>query len=193
MADARGIDIMEAAEYSVATSGSRPRDVGANDVKGSLRDASRTRLANGIPYKEFSSRALTSDGGVWGVKKESGRLRVDVGDVGDVDTGGRPCVDSVLCIGVRRLEATTESYRSDALKRDALTARRRGTFHRLMLELPEAVHNTLSSKANILLIPSDDAMLRSPGSWQMTMHSPSDTSEQSSTSTLHTKPVLSPE
>lgn len=69
----------------MATSGSRPRDADVNDVKGSLRDASRTRLSNGMPYKEFSSRALSSELAECGDKNESGRIRGDVGDDGAVD------------------------------------------------------------------------------------------------------------
>jgi hypothetical protein len=176
----------------VATSGSRPRDVGAK-ANGSLGDANRTRLSKGMSNRELSSRFCTSETIDGGAKYESTRPWGDEGDEGDVDPRGGPWGESMLLSLVRRLEMTGESDLSDAPRREALTARRCGAFHRLILELPDAVHNKLSSNATILLMPSDEAVLRSPWSWHMTMHSPSDTSEQSSTSTLHTSPVLSPE
>jgi len=91
MAVVFGTDITEAAEYRVATSGSRPRDVGAK-ANGSLGDESRTRLSNGIPNKVFSSR-FRSECADGGAKYDSARPWVDPGDEGDegaVDRRGGP-------------------------------------------------------------------------------------------------------
>jgi hypothetical protein len=63
----------------------------------------------------------------------------------------------------------------------------------VVLELPDAVHIKLSSIANIFITPSEAPKFGSPVSLQMTAHSHSTTRLQSSTSTLQTRPDLSPE
>lgn len=71
----------------------------------------------------------------------------------------------------------------------ARSARRDGARQRRKLELPLAVHTSVSSRAISLVTPSaGDAT-----SWQTSAHSPSDICAQPSTSVLATKPDLSPE
>jgi hypothetical protein len=71
----------------------------------------------------------------------------------------------------------------------ARTALRGGARHRRRLELPLAVQTSVSSRATTLVTPSPGGAT----SWQMSAHSASDICAQPSTSTLATKPDLSPE
>jgi hypothetical protein len=71
----------------------------------------------------------------------------------------------------------------------ARTARRDGARQRRKLELPLAVHTSVSSRAMSWVTPSAGGAT----SWQTSEHSPSDICAQPSTSTLATNPDLSPE
>ena len=71
----------------------------------------------------------------------------------------------------------------------ARTALRGGARQRLRLELPLAVHTSVSSRATSLITPLADGATP----WQMSAHPASDMCAQPSTSARVTKPDLSPE
>ena len=118
-----------------------------------------------------------------------GDWRCDGGDGGKssvIDRGRK----SVLRYK-RRREDVCDAAEANGSTIEALarTARRDGARHRRRLELPLAVHTSVSSRAISLVTPSAGGAT----SWQTSAHSPSDICAQPSTSILATKPDLSPE
>ena len=118
-----------------------------------------------------------------------GDWRFDGGDGGksSVIDGGRR---SVLR-DKRRREDVRNAAEANGSTIEALarTARRDGARHRRRLELPLAVHTSVSSKAISFVTPSAGGGT----SWQTSAHSPSDICAQPSTSILATKLDSSPE
>jgi hypothetical protein len=66
--------MIEAAEYSVATSGSRPRDIDAKGAKDSLAEVRRTRLSYGRPCIMLSTGSANMEPAREGVTDNRVRL-----------------------------------------------------------------------------------------------------------------------
>src|SRR6267142_5039268 len=96
---------------------------------------------------------------------------------------------SVLRDGRRRDVVRDVAEAGGSTGAAARTALRGGARQRRRLELPLAVHTSVSSRATSLVTPSAGGAT----SWQTSAHSASDMCAQPSTSTLATNPDLSPE
>ena len=127
----RGTDMMDAAEYNVAISGSLP--CGKYGAKASLADISLTMLLHGMPYKVSSISASTTE--PW---RDGAKVRCAGGGVCDLAVAKVSILpECFLCPdkpGEPR-EGVGERSRSGLLYNCSLVLRRGGTFQRVTLEL----------------------------------------------------------